>query len=262
MRRLAVASAAALIILGGFASPVGAATPAPTASATPAPAVASSPTPLPSTVAISGQLVDLERGYVVFSTGDAFRLASGVTVVDATTLAPFTSAIEPGMYATVVMDTASASVTTVRLSRAPLHDGIPAPSAPRQLVTAASPRQPNPELAPPPVIYHSQLSATVRVTIDVDVPPETPYTDDVYVATDSSGWNAQAIKMQRVDGRRFRIQVDLKPGTQFHYLFTRGSWQTVERDRSGLKRAARLLAVIGGDSMVVSTDVYRWADIP
>ena len=40
------------------------------------------------------------------------------------------------------------------------------------------------------------------VTLVVEVPANTPFTDDVYVATDTSGWNPQAIRMQRVDGVR------------------------------------------------------------
>jgi len=129
-------------------------------------------------------------------------------------------------------------------------------------VVMASPRVANPELRSSKSIYKSKLSAQTIVTVTVDVPPETPIGDDVFMATDSSGWNAQAVKLQRIDGRRFRVRVGLSGGTQFHFLLTRGSWQTVERERSGLVRAARTLFVPGSDSMVVDLTVYRWADDP
>ena len=167
----------------------------------------------------------------------------------------------PGLYAAASLDQATSLVTSVRLSTRPFAAGTPAAQVPRRFVAVASPRQPNPDLAPPPVLYASKLSPDVLVTIGVEVPADTPYADDIFLTTDSSGWNAQAIKMQRVDGRHFRIQIHLKGGAAFHYLFTRGSWQSVERDRSGLQRSPRLLAVPGGDSMVLSLTVFRWADV-
>ena len=230
-------------------SPAPTTSPAPTASAAPAPIIA------------SGQVVDLERGYIVFASGDAFKLAPAVRIVDDRTGIAPTYAIAPGIFASIAIDPTTALVTDVRTSLDPLAEGMPIAQIPRAFVSAASSPKPNPDLAPPPMRFHSQLSNAVRVTIDVEVPPETPLGDDIYITTDSSGWNAQAIKMQRVNGRHFRIQVDLKGGTQFRYLFTRGSWQSVERARSGLARDPRTLFVPGGDSMVLDATVYRWADI-
>ena len=210
----------------------------------------------------SGQIVDLERGYIVFATGDAFKLDPSVRIVDSVTGVAPSYAIVPGVFASITIDQTSALVTDVRTSLRPLPEGTSIAKVPQSLVSVASSPKPNPDLAPPPVLFRSTLSNTVRVTIDVEVPPETPLGDDIYITTDSSGWNAQAIKMQRLDGRHFRIQIDLKGGTQFRYLFTRGSWQSVERARSGLARDARTLFVPGGDSMVLDASVYRWADLP
>ena len=229
------------------------------ASPTPSPSPTSSATP--TSIIASGQIVDLERGYIVFATGDAFKLDPKVRVTDDKTGAAPSYAIVPGVFASITIDQSTALVTDIRTSLDPLVEGVRMGQIPRALVSVASSPKPNPDLAPPPETLHSQLSSAVRVTIDVEVPPETPLTDDIYITTDSSGWNAQAIKMQRVNGRHFRIQVDLKGGTQFRYLFTRGSWQSVERARSGLARDPRTLYVPGGDSMVLDATVYRWADI-
>lgn len=225
------------------------------------PTASPSPTSSPAPLVASGQVVDLERGYIVFATGDAFKLDPAVRIVDGRTGVAPSYPIAPGIFASITIDPATALVTDVRTSLDPLAEGMPIAQIPRVLVSAASSPRPNPDLAPPPATFRSQLSSAVRVTIDVEVPPETPLGDDIYITTDSSGWNAQAIKMQRVNGRHFRIQVDLKGGTQFRYLFTRGSWQTVERARSGLARDPRTLFVPGGDSMVLDATVYRWADI-
>ena len=210
---------------------------------------------------MNGQVVDFERGYIVFASGDAFKVAPTATIVDDLTGAPPRYAISPGTFAVATLDAATALVTSIRISSKPIPEGTPAAQVPRQFVSAASKPQPNPDLAPPRVSYESKLSRDVLVTVSVEVPPETPYSDDIYIATDSSGWDAQAIKMQRVDGRHFRIQIHLRGGVEFHYLFTRGSWQSVERDKSGLRRQPRFLSVPGGDFMVVNLTVYRWADI-
>ena len=234
--------------------------PAPPASPSPAPSVTASASSSSSIVA-TGQIVDLERGYVVFSTGDAFKLAPDARVVDDATSQTPTYTVGAGVFAAITIDETSALVTDVRTSLRPLAARTPISEVPRAVVSIASTPVPNPDLVPPAILPPSRLSSDVLVTIDVEVPPETPYTDDVFITTDTSGWNAQAIKMQRLDGRRFRIQVHLKGGTEFRYLFTRGSWQSVERDRADLSRAPRTLFVPGGDSMVVSATVYRWADV-
>lgn len=255
-RMLLAAFAACALLLG--ATPLHA-QPAPAAS--PSPTTTAGPTPAGVPLIASGQIVDIERGYIVFASGDAFRLDPAARVIDDNTSLSPSYVVGPGVFASITIDRTTALVTEVRTSLRPLPEGAPVSDVPRALVSVASSPQPNPDLAPPPLRFRSQLSKDVIVTIDVEVPPETPYGDDIYVTTDASGWNAQAIKMQRIDGRRFRIQVHLKGGTQFRYLFTRGSWQSVERDRSGLERAPRTLSVPGGDSMVVSTTVYRWADV-
>lgn len=265
---IAVALRFGLAMIVAAASPVPASpspTPAPIVS--PASPTSASPLPVPSAspiagpLLVNGQIVDCEKGYIVFASGDAFKLAPDATIVDDASGAAPAYAITPGLYAVAELDQSTALVTSVRTSVRPLPQGTPAAKVPQQFVAVASARVPNPDLAPPPVRYTSALSPDVLVTVTVEVPPDTPYTDDVYITTDSSGWNAQAIKMQRIDGRHFRILVHLKGGAEFHYLFTRGSWQSVERDRSGLQRSPRFLQVPGGDSMTVSLTVFRWADL-
>jgi hypothetical protein len=234
-------------------------TPSPAASQTPPPDVASTPTPIP--VVINGEVIDLERGYIVFSTGDAFRLAPNAPIVDDATGGAPAFALDPGFFAVAYLDGTSGIVESVRVSKHPLAAGQPAVQVPRRLVSVATPWRPNPDLIPRRGVYRDQLSKSTAVTLVVEVPADTPFTDDVFMTTDTSGWNPQAIRMQRVDGLHFRIQVDLAGGTDFHYLFTRGSWKSVERDKSGLERAPREFFVPGGTADVIEARVYRWADI-
>ena len=253
--RIAVA-ATLVLALAGAAQP----TPIPHPTQTVPPDVAATPTATP--LALTGQIVDLERGYIVFTTGDALRLAPGSTVVDANTEQPPAFALTPGLYASVVIDTTTGLVASVRVSHKPIPAGLPVDQVPRQFVAVASSPVPNPDVNPPPSLTKSVLSGDVLVTVKVTVPPNTPFGDDVYLATDTSGWNALAIKLQRLDGRRFGITFHLAFGSTFHYLFTRGSWHTVERDRAGLERPARTLQASGSDSLTIDATVYRWADLP
>ena len=249
------AAAIALFAFVGAVQP----TPIPHPTQTVPPDVAATPTATP--LAITGQIIDFERGYIVFATGDALRLAPALIVTDVTTNKPPTFAVAPGVYGLVGIDT-TGLVTSVRVSLKPIALGLAAEQMPRQFVVAASSPVPNPDVNPPPSLRKSVLSPDVLVAVTVTVPPNTPFGDDIYLATDTSNWNAQAIKLQRLDGRRFRITFHLAFGSTFHYLFTRGSWRTVERDRAGLQRDARTLVATGSDSVSIGATVYRWADLP
>jgi hypothetical protein len=210
----------------------------------------------------AGQVLDVERGYIVFSTGDALRLAPDATFTDAVTGKPHEASVQPGQYADVTLDQ-NGVVTLIRISDEPMTSGKPEAEIPRQFVVQATRGFPNPDLIPPASrVPVSKLSPTERVTITVEVPPQTPFADDIYISTDTSGWNPQAVKMQRIDGRHFRVTMDVLPGSLFRYLFTRGSWPTVESDAAGLRRSPRRLSAEGAVSLAVDATVQRWVDLP
>ena len=247
-----------------FASPPSAnalPTPIPQATQTPPPDLAApSATPLP--LQVSGQVIDIERGFIVFTTGDALRLADNATFIDAASGATLPSTPAPGIYALATIDTSSGVVTSVRFAHAPIAEGTPVADVPRKYVVQVSPTQPNPELIPPKSAYTAKLTHDTLVRITVQVPPNTPFVDDVFMTTDTSGWNPQAVKMLRQDATHFFIEMRLRTGSEFHFLFTRGSWNKAERDRNGLERDARDLYVEGSDLLRVDSTVYRWADLP
>ena len=67
-------------------------------------------------------------------------------------------------------------------------------------------------------------------------------TSAVYISTDASGWNPQAIKMDRIDGQRYRAVRRFASGTKFAFRVTRGSWNSVELgQRRAASTAARVL---------------------
>ena len=197
-----------------------------------------------------------------FSSGDTLRLASNVSLIDASTGAPLAAAPSPGAFALASVDPTSGLVTTVHFSPKPFPQGTPIAQLPRQYVVQASSPQPNPELEAPRSTFTSKLSSATLVRVTVQVPPNTPFTDEVFMTTDTSGWNPRAVKMLRQDTLHFFIEMNLRTGTEFHFLFTRGSWQSGERDRNGLERTPRDLYVGGSDVLRIETNIYRWADLP
>ncbi len=134
-------------------------------------------------------------------------------------------------------------------------------------VVAASPPYPNPDLAPAKTIgttsngvQQTFSGRMVLLNITVQVPPTTPLNAQVYMATDVTSWNPQAIQLDRIDALHFRIVRRFASGTILHYLYTRGSMQTEERQENGLDSPAHSIVVTDADVRAVNDIVYRWAD--
>ncbi len=117
---------------------------------------------------------------------------------------------------------------------------------------------PGPDETPAPTQRFTGQS--VLVTFIVQVPPITPFTSAVYISTDQSGWNAQAIPMDRIDALHYQITRRYPSGTIFHYLYDRGSFQSTEIAQNGLQRTPRNLVVPDADVRVVHDTVSAWQD--
>jgi len=101
----------------------------------------------------------------------------------------------------------------------------------------------------------------VTVTVDVLVPVNTPSTDVIYMSTDALSWTPNAIRMSPLPGNRWTVTLSLTQGSQLKYKYTRGSWQTDERDLAGNEIANRTLSVTAkGAAQTVDDSVARWAD--
>jgi hypothetical protein len=218
--------------------------PSPQPTTSPAPAATAGPPPR----AVVGQLLALEDGYVVFTTGDALRLAPGAAVPARASL---------GAMVRATLDPATHAVVAVAALRGPEPGDVDALHVPREYV-AASPKS---QRTAPPAGGDSGLggATAATITIDLRVPDSTPLGDDVYLATDRSGFSASEVRMLRVDAHRFSVSLRLAVGTQLRYEFTRGTFTSIERDRLGGIVDPRTVDV-RGDAVLHDT-VARWADV-
>jgi hypothetical protein len=218
-------------------------------------------------IVVSGQLLAYQDGYVFFTTGDGFHVAQDIVIRDAKTGGPTALHPAPRIWARATFDP-TGRVTELDLSRAPLAPQGSFADVARFAVALSSP-VPNPDLldaatTPPPgqttVATQHFSGRPVLVTFIVQVPPYTPFTSSIYIATDQSGWNAQAIPMDRVDALHYQITRRFASGTVFRYLYNRGSLQTQEIAQNGLARKPRELVVTDADVRVLRDTVYAWQD--
>jgi hypothetical protein len=220
-----------------------------------------------SSIVVTGQLLAYQDGFVFFTTGDGFRVAHDIVIRDAKTGSTTSIKPAPRVWARATFD-ASGTVTELDLSRSPLPPQGSLDDVQRFAVAISSPA-PNPDLlayAPTPGPDQTPLPTQhfsgrpVLVTFIVQVPPITPFTSSVYISTDQSGWNAQAIPMDRVDALHYQITRRYPSGTIFRYLYDRGSFQSKEVSQNGLDRAPRNFVVPDADVRVIRDTVYAWQD--
>jgi len=251
--RLALLAIAALVAIGVVPAAVRAQS-TPTAAATPqlpqAPTVVTG-----GLLRFAGQLLDMQNGYVFLTTGDAFKLAPVVRIVDLATGRPTTVTLQTRMYVRLDFDTVSGIVTEIALSKKPIP-GEKTFEQVKSFAVAQSKPVENPEL-----IGRKGLSGKpVLVVFTVEVPSSTPYGDQVYIATDYSNWDPRSIHMDRFDALHYRVIRKLASGTKFAYRVTRGSWNSVERGSDGLEPQPHLVSVNEVDSQAERAHVYRWSD--
>lgn len=249
------------------------ATPIPTATkfATPSPSPAENRTPVPKGQAVlfAGQVLDVQRGYIFFMTGDAFKLSPTVAVSNLDTGAP-AKLPTTRMYAEAIFDV-TGSIIVLHVTNHPLPFNE-AYTAAYKFAVAVSPQKPNtdqwPSAAGSTALNSSKVPLSgkiVAVKFVVEVPPTTPLQEPVYLSTDVSGWNPLATRMERIDALHYAVTMPLRTGTAFAYKYTRGSWQTEERGRTGIEEAPRRFFLgaspLGEPDTTVRNDtVYNWAD--
>lgn len=219
-------------------------------------------------IVVTAQLLDYEQGYVFFTTGDGFRVSPNVVIHDAKTGGATTLEPAPRIWARTTFD-ANGVVTELDLSRSPLPAQGNLSDVSHFAVALSSPI-PNPDLTqatPGPgsngvaELQQHFSGRPVLVTFVVEVPPTTPFTTNLYITTDASGWNPQAIPLSRIDALHFEITRRLSSGTIFRYLYDRGSFQQVEVSENGLQRQPREIVVTDADVRTVRDTVFAWQDM-
>lgn len=213
-------------------------------------------------IRVTGEILAYQSGYVFFTTGDGFHVSPSVTILDAKTGRPTTLRPAPMEYARATFDD-QGQVVELDLSTSPLPAEGDFALVQRYAVALSTP-VPNPDLAAPSTALPERAiqgnGRPVLVVFKVQVPPTTPINASVYMTTDQSGWNPQAIPMLRTDALHFEVVERLAVGTVIHYLFTRGSFSSVERSEGGLDIAPRTALVRNVDDEVYNNVVYRWSD--
>ncbi len=224
--------------------------PLPSPSPVVSPVAPASPSPTLAPIGfVRGQLLAATPQYLVFTTGDALRLRAGTTIPKRATL---------GSLIRATLDVASHDVTAVELDPGKQLVGeIDAGAVPRAYVVS-SPRSARTP-APPGQSLGTNARGQVTVTIVVHVPANTPFGDDVYLATERSNYSPAEIRMQRLDAETFATSLGLAAGTRLRYQFTRGSFANVERTRDGSIAAPHFLEVTPNAKS--DDTVARWADI-
>ena len=206
-------------------------------------------------VRFTGQLLDVRNGYVYFTTGDAFKLAPSPRIADYDTGKP--TALQPRakLFARAVLDPATKQVVELDLTARHLPNDASYAAAAQQYTQTNAVTERAPE-----IVGKRLTGKEVPVTLTVTVPPTTPLTADVYVSTDASGWNPQAIKMDRIDGQRYRAIRRVASGTRFFFRVTRGTWNSVERGQNGLELPPHEFFVNEVDAQGTNVTVYSWSD--
>lgn len=202
---------------------------------------------------VTAQILDYEKGYIFFTTGDGFKVAPNVVVVNGPPAPP--------RYARVTFDE-TGTVTRIEVSATKLPAEGDLASIHRYAI-ALSPEQPNPELIAPPSggrCARTKGGKLVAISITVQVPPSTGLTDQVYMTSDQSGWSPTAFKLDRIDGLHYRTQLKLYSGTIMHVLFDRGSTQSIQVGENGIEEKPYLLCIGDEDAQAFTRTVYRWGD--
>ncbi|MGB8265798.1 MAG: hypothetical protein WCE44_05725 [Candidatus Velthaea sp.] len=202
----------------------------------------------------TGQLLDVRGGYAYFTTGDAFKIAAEARIVDFQTGAPVAVKHFVKLFARATLDPATRSIVLLAITRKRL-----APDAQYDAIKSFA-AETSPYSAAPELVGKRLTGKAVAVTFFVQVPATTPLTDDVFITTDASGWLPNALRMDRVDAIHYRLTRNFASGTKFAYKYTRGSWNSVELDKTGLLRDPRSFFVNEVDARQVPDIVYGWSD--
>jgi hypothetical protein len=204
---------------------------------------------------LTGQLLDVRNGYVYFTSGDAFKLADAPRIADYDTGKPTTLQPRAKLFARAVVDPATKTVVELDITTRRL----PSDATYANVAQAVTQTKPATERAPE-IVGVPISGRQVAVVFVVTVPPSTPLNADVYISTDVSNWNPQAIKMDRIDGQRYRAVRRFASGTKFSYRITRGSWNSVDVGEDGLEHAPYEYFTKEVDAHVERVTVYAWSD--
>ncbi|MGZ3600913.1 MAG: alpha-amylase family glycosyl hydrolase, partial [Ktedonobacterales bacterium] len=104
----------------------------------------------------------------------------------------------------------------------------------------------------------------VHVTFNVAIPYYTPSGDAIHIAGDYvNNWDPGATAMSKVDATHWAITMDLPLGKTINYKYTRGSWDSVQKDALGreINNLQYTLPDTDGAQVTIFDSVASWRDI-
>lgn len=100
-----------------------------------------------------------------------------------------------------------------------------------------------------------------KVLVVVHVPTDIPATESVYLAGSLPGagdWKADGMKLSRQADGAWTGDIELDTGQTLKFKFTRGSWETVEKNADGSERANRSVT-INASTRQIEVTIEKWA---
>ena len=237
--------------------PAEAPSPAASAGATPTgatPTGAASSTPQHNFISYTAQLLDVRDNNVYFTTGDVFPIIDAPRIVDYFTGLPTTKQPMAKMFARATFDPQTKKIIELAVT----DKRVPTSSSEEPVEAFAIPPTKGP--VAPELVGQNVTGKQVAVVFEVTAPPTTNLTDTLYISTDASNWNPQAIRLDRVDAYLYRAERYFASGTKFAYRVTRGSWNSVERGEDNLDSPPHQFFVREVDSLAARVTVYHWSD--
>jgi hypothetical protein len=195
--------------------------------------------PSAAAIAVRGQILTAEGGYVIFTTGAAIRLGAATL--------PKGAAL--GRSVRVRLDPQTHAAQSIQLAGNPLPGDVDAAHIPAEYLAGRSAAA-----SPAPGTSRDQ----VEVIVEVEVPPLTPLGDDIYLTTERTSFSPAELKMNRVDNTHWIIKLTVANGSVMRYRFTRGNATTTERTQAGTVPDPHQLSA--GLSLHTHDTVARWAD--
>lgn len=106
----------------------------------------------------------------------------------------------------------------------------------------------------------SSGTGKVSVMFNVTVPEYTPVTDSVYIVGSFNDWVPGELTMNKVADYAWQLIMELAENTTFEYKYTRGNWDTVEKDPNGAEIDNREI-IIDSTAIIINDEVASWRDI-
>ncbi|AEX85885.1 alpha-amylase/alpha-mannosidase [Marinitoga piezophila KA3] len=98
------------------------------------------------------------------------------------------------------------------------------------------------------------------VKFEVTLPPNTPENDVIYIVGNFNNWDPGKLAMKR-NGLKATFELETEVGKRLEYKYTRGNWDTVEKDENGEEIPNRVV-IVKDIEQEQKDSVASWRDLP